>query len=209
MIFDNKMEFYFNGNLIYSLSFQKSDGILKKNESEIIIISKQNKINLTFEKVDNAEEIDIDTTEVFFNAFKDYLTVRSDLLSLEGQGKNINSKDEKKENTEKVLQLIGILAMFAQFISFLLAKLNLKNSYHEKVIGKIQIGNMIGADTTVSQSTYATNIGVIGAVMMGLCCISFFILAGMSSKIGTGKSMSLFGVFAVITIIGGFIVAIF
>lgn len=117
-----------------------------------------------------------------------------------------NAMKEKNENT---LSVIGIVALIVQFICFFIAKFNLKNNYDEEVIGEIQIGDLVGSDTVVHHTSSTTGFGVFGVIMMGVCCITFFVLAALSSKKGTGKNMPLFGVFAVITIIGGFIVAIF
>lgn len=213
LIQDNKIDFCYNDNIIYTLYYNKSDGVYKKNESEIIIAPRENKVILEFKKENDSVDINIDTTDIFYNAFKDYLTEYNDIPvdsnSKKDKTKTPISEKEQCEKRENIFKIIGIVGVIVQFVFFLIAKFNLKNTYNEEVIGKIQIGNMIGADTSVSHSSSTTGLGVFAAVMMGVCCISFFVLAVLSAKKGTGKYMPLFGVFAVLTIIGGFIVALF
>ena len=121
----------------------------------------------------------------------------------------VRELEKKSEKNENIFKIVGIVSYIAQVVFFLIAKANLKNSYHEEVIGVIRIGDMIGPDTSVTHSSTSNGLAVFAAIMMGVCCVSFFVLAGLSSKKGTGKYMPLFGVFAVLTIIGGFIVAIY
>lgn len=209
VIHDATIDFKLYNELVYTVPYKKSDGICKKNDSELIIATAQNRITLEFQKYDkNSDSAAVtDTTETFYNAFKDCLTERFDIVA-GSKSKKVDDA-QQKESTENILQTIGIIGVIAQFIFFLIAKFNLKNTYDKEVIGTIQIGNMVGADTAVSHSSSTNGLGVFAVVMMGICCVAFFVLAGLSSKKGTGKGMPVFGVFAVLTIIGGFIVAIY
>lgn len=204
----DSIDFYYGNDLIQSLEYKKEDGIYKKSSLSFIIAPKSN--NRIF--LDIRQGNSKDNSDVFYHADTLFLDFRGYLDVLYEVNFNTTKKtltDAEKEKNEGTLSVIGIIALIVQFICFFIAKFNLKNTYNKEVIGINQIGNMIGADTSVSKATSTTGLGIFAVVMMGICCISFFVLAGLSAKKSTGKYMPLFGVFAVLTIIGGFIVAIY
>lgn len=179
VIHDATIDFKLYNELVYTVPYKKSDGICKKNDSELIIATAQNRITLEFQKYDkNSDSAAVtDTTETFYNAFKACLTERFDIVA-GSKSKKVDDA-QQKESTENILQTIGIIGVIAQFIFFLIAKFNLKNTYDKEVIGTIRIGNMVGADTAVSHSSSTNGLGVFAVVMMGICCVAFFVLAGL------------------------------
>lgn len=204
----DSIDFYYGNNIIHSLEYKKEDGIYKKSSLSFIIAAKsKNRIFLDIRQGNSKDSSDVfNHADTLFLRIRGYLDV---LYEVKLNTTENTLTDAEKEKNESTFFGIGIIALIVQIICFFIAKFNLKNTYDEEVIGKIQIGDMVGSDTVVHHTSSTTGFGVFGVIMMGVCCVTFFVLAALSSKKGTGNSMPLFGVFAVITIIGGLIVAVY
>lgn len=202
---DIEIEFYCDKDLKHSVECKRKDGIYKTESSKILIAPKsKHEIVMDFSQAKYSySKVEIPSyTDSMIQELKEHLNVFDEKMY-----KTLLSEESEKFDSK--ISVAAVFAMIVQVACFIISKINLKNNYQEEVIGKIEIGDMIGADTVVHHTSSTSGLGVFGMIMMCVCCLSFFVMAALSGTKGSGKSMPICGVFAVITIIGMIIVLVY